>query len=391
MRRVAGTALSVASLFLGMVAILINSPALFYMSFALISTIVACNIQSWLAARALRIERVAPKSVHVGELITIEIILWSDRKIKRPLVTLTDDLPRALSGVPATPSLPVAPAYDLPVRTMYQFRATKRGNFRWKNVHITATDALGLTTKTVQYLTEPTEILVVPTPIPINLDLPSSAGWGINEAISGLSAGAGIEPRGIREFAHGDSLRHVHWRSSAKTGVLQVREFQAGSQGAAAFVIQRTQGSDLDGNSMSSLDLMCGHALYMAEQMLRQGIQVTFPLLEPEHQVRGEAERREEIELMLGQLMAEGVDSLGSDLVSAATELGTGSSIYVLTAVHDEALVGAISQLRSNHHVIVLVYDFASTTRRAYVGASTMSEAYRQAGATVVVVDGGRG
>ena len=46
MRRVAGTALSVASLFLGMVAILINSPALFYMSFALISTIVACNIQS---------------------------------------------------------------------------------------------------------------------------------------------------------------------------------------------------------------------------------------------------------------------------------------------------------------------------------------------------------
>ena len=333
----------------------------------------------------------APKSVHVGELITIEIILWSDRKIKRPLVTLTDDLPRALSGVPATPSLPVAPAYDLPVRTMYQFRATKRGNFRWKNVHITATDALGLTTKTVQYLTEPTEILVVPTPIPINLDLPSSAGWGINEAISGLSAGAGIEPRGIREFAHGDSLRHVHWRSSAKTGVLQVREFQAGSQGAAAFVIQRTQGSDLDGSSMSSLDLMCGHALYMDEQMLRQGIQVTFPLLEPEHQVRGEAERREEIELMLGQLMAEGVDSLGSDLVSAATELGTGSSIYVLTAVHDEALVGAISQLRSNHHVIVLAYDFASTTRRAYVGASTMSEAYRQAGATVVVVDGGRG
>ena len=232
---------------------------------------------------------------------------------------------------------------------------------------------------------------MVPTPIPINLDLPSSAGWGINEAISGLSAGAGIEPRGIREFAHGDSLRHVHWRSSAKTGVLQVREFQAGSQGAAAFVIQRTQGSDLDGNSMSSLDLMCGHALYMAEQMLRQGIQVTFPLLEPEHQVRGEAERREEIELMLGQLMAEGVDSLGSDLVSAATELGTGSSIYVLTAVHDEAVVGAISQLRSNHHVIVLAYDFASTTRRAYVGASTMSEAYRQAGATVVVVDGGRG
>jgi uncharacterized membrane protein len=37
MRRVAGRALSVASLFLGLVAVLINAPALFYMSFALMA------------------------------------------------------------------------------------------------------------------------------------------------------------------------------------------------------------------------------------------------------------------------------------------------------------------------------------------------------------------
>ena len=234
MRRVAGTAIAWASAFLGIVAILINAPSLFYMSFALIATMIACYLQSNLATRALRIERIAPKSVNVGELVTIEIVLWSERKLKRPLVTITDHLPERLSSTFIGPSLPVAPAFDLPVRTMYQFRPMKRGRFRWKNIKVTATDALGLTTRTVSYETEPTEVIVVPTPIPVALELPSSAGWGINEAMSGQASGAGIEPRGIREYVYGDSLRHIHWRSSARTRGLHGKEAQPGAHGRAA-------------------------------------------------------------------------------------------------------------------------------------------------------------
>ena len=33
--------------------------------------------------------------------------------------------------------------------------------------------------------------------------------------------------RGVREYVHGDSPRHVHWASSARTGRLLVREFEA--------------------------------------------------------------------------------------------------------------------------------------------------------------------
>ena len=38
--------------------------------------------------------------------------------------------------------------------------------------------------------------------------------------------GAGFEFFGIREHRAGDSLRHVHWRSSARTGRLLVREYE---------------------------------------------------------------------------------------------------------------------------------------------------------------------
>ncbi|MDH4388233.1 MAG: DUF58 domain-containing protein [Fimbriimonas sp.] len=387
MRRVAGRALSVASLFLGLVAVLINAPALFYMSFALIATLAACHIQSNLATKALRIDRIAPKSVHVGELVTVEIVLWSDRKIKRPLVTVDDNLPPRLYPGGVGPSLPVAPAFDLPVRTMYQFTPLKRGRFRWKNLKVTATDALGLTTKTVEYPTEQTEIVVVPLPIPVSIELPSSAGWGINEAISGQAAGAGIEPRGIRQYAYGDSLRHVHWRTSARTGVLQVKEFQAGSQGAASFVIQRSSNTDVGKGNVSTLDAICGHSLFIAEQMLRQGVSVTFPLMEEERGKKGEAERKEEVALLLGTLIADSPATLGADLLEAASLLESGATLYVFTSVDDGSLVSALQRLRGRVSVVVLVYEAAAyDPKRLADSAALFSEAYRQAGAHVVLM-----
>lgn len=387
MRRVAGTALAWASAFLSFMAVLINAPSLFYMSFALIATIVACHIQSKLAGKALRIERVAPKSVHVGELVTVEIVLWSEHKIKRPLVTVQDSLPQRLTRNAVGTSLPVAPAFDLPVTTMYQFTAHKRGRFTWKNVKVTATDALGLTTKTVNYATEPTEIIVVPAPIPISIELPSSAGWGINEAVSGNAAGAGIEPRGIRQYHHGDSLRHVHWRSSARSQSLQVKEFLAGSQGEAAFMLQRSSGSDVGKGTVTSLDAAAGHTLFLTELLIRQGVLVSFPQFESSKQVKQEADRRDEVAMMLGTLMADSDKRIGAELIEAAATAPTGTLFYVLVSVDDGSLLTALNKLKGRNPVVVMTYDAgAYDEKRLADSAALMSEGYRQAGAMVVAM-----
>jgi uncharacterized protein (DUF58 family) len=239
----------------------------------------------------------------------------------------------------------------------------------------------------VEYPTEQTEIVVVPLPIPVSIELPSSAGWGINEAISGQAAGAGIEPRGIRQYAYGDSLRHVHWRTSARTGVLQVKEFQAGSQGAASFVIQRSNNSDVGKGNVSTLDAICGHSLYIAEQMLRQGVSVTFPLMEDERGTKGEAERKEEIALLLGTLIADSPSTLGADLLEATSLLESGATLYVFASVDDGSLVSALQRLRGRVSVVVLVYDAAAyDPKRLSYSATLFSEAYRQAGAHVVLM-----
>jgi uncharacterized protein (DUF58 family) len=47
-----------------------------------------------------------------------------------------------------------------------------------------------------------------------------------HEVLHERRRGSGVEFYGIREYRSGDSLRHVHWRSSARTGRLYVREFE---------------------------------------------------------------------------------------------------------------------------------------------------------------------
>src|SRR3954463_10934899 len=104
MRRVAGFALSLASFFLLLVAVMLDSGALFYMSVALLAVLAVCRGQAWLAVRGLRFERVAPEAVRVGELVTVEITVWSEYKVRRPLVAVIDSLPSKLQLLDRSPS-----------------------------------------------------------------------------------------------------------------------------------------------------------------------------------------------------------------------------------------------------------------------------------------------
>lgn len=360
MRRVAGFALNLASLFLLLVAIMLDSSALFYMATALIATLAACRLQAWLSVRGLRFDRVAPEAVKVGELVTVEITVWSEHKIRRPLVAIVDTLPAKLQVLDRTPSLPVAPAYDLPVRTQYQFRAMRRGKFRWSGLNVMGTDALGLITMRRHYTTTAAEMTVFPRPIPVSVDIPMAAGWGISEAESGNSRGAGLEPRGIREYSQGDSLRHVHWRSSARSAKLQVKEFEAGSHAMAAFLLQHSKGTDVGMGPESSLDLMCGHAAYLSDLFLRQGVRVEFPGLEFAGYRGSAGERMSEIDELLAAIEADSDDNLGTHLLRAKMDLPPGSSIFILTAVADPSVIPAIAEVvQSGLQVIALVYDAA--------------------------------
>ena len=368
-----------ASAFLAVVALMLNSPALFYMGTALIATIGACRLQAWLSVRGLRFERIAPESVRVGDLVTVEITVWSEHKIRRPLIEVVDGRPARMILSALTASLPIAAAYDIPIRTQYQFRPLKRGHYKWSGLLVEGTDALGLVSATRQYETTPAEMTVLPRPIPVSFELPAAAGWGISEAESGQARGAGLEPRGVRDYVYGDSLRHVHWRSTAKRGELLVKEFEAGTQAAAAFLIQTQRGTEVGTGANTSLELICGNLVYLAEAFLRQGANVEFPGIETTTTRGSMQERIAEIYELVANIQADSKLTLGDQVSALVGQLPTGSVLFVMMAVADRTLCDAAPQLVARGtSVIPLVYDASvfepkrgiiSATDPAFMGA----------------------
>jgi uncharacterized protein (DUF58 family) len=380
-------------MFLAVVAIMLNSPNLFYMGTALVCTIAACRLQAWLSVRGLRFERIAPESVSVGDVVNVEITVWSEHRVRRPLITIWDNLPPRLVHSDRSPSFPVAPAFDMGFKTHYSFRPLRRGKYRWGGLQAVGTDALGLVTMDREYKTNIAELTVLPVPIPVAVELPTASGWGISEAESGQSRGAGLEPRGVREYQSGDSLRHVHWRSSARAGQLLVKEFEAGSHASVAFMVQRTIGTEVGEGNETSLELMCGHIAYLSEQFVHLGAKVDLPQIELTEHPRGD--RLMEIYEGLASIQADVHHGLGEDVREAARKLMPGSSVFVLSAIADPSLPPAISSISgSGIRIVPLVYDAANfgTEKKRVTADSAVSTAYldqlRSAGTMPIVMPG---
>ncbi|WP_424001287.1 DUF58 domain-containing protein [Haloarcula salina] len=126
------------------------------------------------------------------------------------IAAISDTLPEGLDGeASATRSLPATVRYDVTYGA--------RGEHRVGPVDVTVTDALGLVRR--EYTVEKTsEVLVYPPVYRL----------GGPEAFARTFTPESEDRQSfdrLREYVHGDSLRDVHWKSSAKREDLLVKEF----------------------------------------------------------------------------------------------------------------------------------------------------------------------
>jgi uncharacterized protein (DUF58 family) len=380
MRRIATLALTMSAVFLAIVAVLINSPALFYMSTALIGTLGLARLQAYWSVRSLRFERFAPPVAKLGQTVRIEIVAWSERKVRRPLIYVRDILPSRLHAIDVGPSLPIAPEFSRPIRTGYSFVARRRGVYRWQQLIVYGTDAMGLITMNGGFSTPPVEMTVAPIPIPLNVELPTGGGWGMSEMSSGQNRGSGVEPYGVREYRPGDSLRHVHWASTARRGQLLVKEFESGSQGKAVIFIPSDADSDVEpkpipkeGVIYSTVDWICGHALSLLETFVRQGASARFPQWEGEASRSAASERVGEAALAMARWRPSATHNYADDLRAHLPTVEAGAMVIAFVAVANDDVAAALGEfVRRGATVAALVYatedwdpKFASTSAQS--------------------------
>lgn len=129
----------------------------------------------------------------------------------------------------------------------YRVRPTRRGSHRVGPLTITLTDPLSLVRAAPLPVTEVrpgagetpsgATLLATPVVVPLREDGGEVVGQGAGER-STLAAGAGGEPAaGVRQYRTGDDVRRVHWRATARTDHLMVREDEHSAAHRAVVVL----------------------------------------------------------------------------------------------------------------------------------------------------------
>ncbi|WP_165802730.1 DUF58 domain-containing protein [Dehalogenimonas alkenigignens] len=174
-----------------------------------------------LSIRGLSLESGAiPERACAGSSIQQEVSLNSASRLPRFGLTLQaeTDLP----GADSAPVHEIVSGRGASLQTNYLL--VKRGRFHLGRFRLTATDPFGLFHSRTS-LGEARQITVHPQAVPLPpFSLLGLAGSGLSRRLpEALSASASS----IREYTTGDSLRHVHWTSTAHTGQYMVKVFDA--------------------------------------------------------------------------------------------------------------------------------------------------------------------
>ena len=102
----------------------------------------------------------------------------------------------------------------------------RRGVLRFSGVTITRPDPFGLM-RAFTRVRAPQQVLILPKRYPLPpIALPGAMEYQVGGVALASSVGRSDEFVALRDYRRGDPLRHIHWRSWAKTGKPIVKEFE---------------------------------------------------------------------------------------------------------------------------------------------------------------------
>lgn len=148
---------------------------------------------------------------------------WFDRRIGYPRwLWLVHRKRGAHIEESALPALPAGGKTRVKVR----LTPLRRGVLSFRETSIARPDPLGIYLGSVS-VSDPARLLVLPRRHPLPpIELPGTRHYQRGGLTLASRVGEAEEFIGLRDYRPGDALRHIHWRSFAKTGAPIVKEFQ---------------------------------------------------------------------------------------------------------------------------------------------------------------------
>lgn len=215
-----GRVIVLLSVGVGFAAINTGNNLLYLLLGWLLSFIIASGILSESTLKKLSVDRRPPSRVYANEPFLMEVVIENEKPNRASFSIEVEDL---MNGTPLDKrcyflKIPAAKSQ----RTSYRHTFGKRGLYELSGYRLATKFPFALFRKS-RDIEAPLEVLVYPARVTVPRPAPKSTSTG--DAIANRLGRRG-EFFGLRERRVGDDRRDVHWRSSARTGRLLVREYE---------------------------------------------------------------------------------------------------------------------------------------------------------------------
>jgi uncharacterized protein (DUF58 family) len=309
--------------------------------------------------------RIEPQRIPVGETSQVVLRIENLSRVATGILLLEDRLPYSLGG---RPRVVISRIESRGAREVsYPVRSDVRGRFVVGPLSLRFADLFGLVELTRSF-TSTDALVVTPTVVPLPpVHLGGDWAGGGDSRARSIST-MGEDDVTTREYRHGDDLRRVHWRSTARYGELMVRREEQPWQNRGVLLLDTRASSHRGDGPGSSFEWAVSATASVGAHLARDGFGLRF-VTDIGNEVSGysaEAMAGTPFEGVLLDTLAlvstSGGQSLSSGLASIRRGGGEGLVIAVLGSLTDADL-DALTRFR--HHAsacVAIMLDTATWT-----------------------------
>ncbi len=283
-----------------------------------------------------------PRRAAAGDTVTVNLTVTNRSVLPTGALMLEDQLPGRITG---RARFVVDSLSGHEARTVsYRIPALGRGRYQVGPLHIRLGDPFGMIELTRSFSTT-TEFLVAPRLDRLLAnDPPRSDELGTSSGSHSIGA-HGADDASTREYRTGDDLRKIHWRSTARTGQLMVRQAERPWRSHSTVLLdvravahrsasREPEAGSTDERSTSSLEWAVSAAASIGVQAMRAGRDLAL-IADTRPDTRAQFTDADQYSTHLATVR----ESPASDL--------TGLSDLIRAAARDSALVAVLGRLSS--------------------------------------------
>ena len=334
--------------------------------------------------------------VFAGEDVQLTTQTTNNKFLPLPWIQINDELPKEVSarqGRIVASTDPTRSAltsvlsmswYHRITRT-YDIRCPNRGHFFIGPTRIRSGDLFGMHTREMRVEKDQT-LTVYPRILPLRVSsMPSLEPYG-DVRVKRRFLDDVTRPMGSRKYLSGDALRHIHWKATAHTGMLQTRIFEASTTpNFAVFFGTRTIEPPLQGSRPHLLELgvltVTALVNYALSRRIPAGVYVNQTSRDSRQNMQVPPARHTDQLLQVLEVMAhvhpEESTPLANLIEEKSRSLPWSTTILVATAIPDQATINTLMRLRKAGWTTGLIHvggedvDYAREGIARYTVANT--------------------